>query len=164
MARQLSLKPACWLITLASQGQKVGIRTSNHMMLLDRRDRGVDGARAERVLELISVTANKKTVPGNRSAMKPNGIRLGYPAMTTRGFQADDLVRATDVVIYAIRLTQHLARDVHEQAASLGYKNSGSFKAFYEMVGAGEKVPGIRKLRKEVEDWVGTYPVPWQIA
>ena len=138
--------------------------TDNHMMLLDLRDQGVDGARVERVLELISVTANKNTVPGDRSAIKPYGIRLGSPAMTTRGFQADDFIRAADVVDHAVRLTQRLARDAQEEAMSKGYKNPGSFKAFSEMVGAGEKFPEIRKLRKEVEDWVGKYPVPWQPA
>ena len=135
--------------------------TENHLMLLDLRDRGVDGARVERVMELISVAANKNTIPGDRSAMKPYGIRLGSPAMTTRSFQATDFVQAADVVDRAISLTQRLARDAHEEAASMGHRNPGSFKAFRDILKEGEDVPEITNLRKEVEDWVGSYPVPW---
>lgn len=136
--------------------------TDNHLMVLDLRDRGVDGARVERVLELISVAANKNTIPGDRSAMKPHGIRLGSPAMTTRGFQTADFVRAADVVDHAIRLTQRIASDVLEEAASMGHKNPASFKSFYDLVGNGDKFVEIHKLRTEVENWVGTYPVPWE--
>ncbi|KAG7275971.1 hypothetical protein CRUP_008459 [Coryphaenoides rupestris] len=51
--------------------------TDNHLVLVDLRPRGVDGARAERVLELVSITANKNTCPGDRSALTPGGLRLG---------------------------------------------------------------------------------------
>lgn len=46
-------------------------------MLVDLRPKGLDGARAERVLELVSITANKNTCPGDRSAITPGGLRLG---------------------------------------------------------------------------------------
>jgi glycine hydroxymethyltransferase len=46
--------------------------------------RGLDGARAERVLELVNVATNKNTVPGDKSAMMPSGIRMGAPALTSR--------------------------------------------------------------------------------
>lgn len=51
--------------------------TDNHLVLVDLRPRGMDGARAERVLELVSITANKNTCPGDKSAMTPGGMRLG---------------------------------------------------------------------------------------
>ena len=51
--------------------------TDNHLVLVDLRPRGMDGARAERVLELVSITANKNTCPGDRSALTPGGLRLG---------------------------------------------------------------------------------------
>ena len=60
--------------------------TDNHLILIDLKDRGIDGARVERVLELVGVASNKNTVPGDVSAMKPGGLRMGTPAMTTRGF------------------------------------------------------------------------------
>lgn len=51
--------------------------TENHLVLVDLRPKGIDGARAERVLELVSITANKNTCPGDKSALTPGGLRLG---------------------------------------------------------------------------------------
>ena len=57
---------------------------------MDHRSKGVDGSRVERVLELTGLIVNKNTVPGDRSAMFPSGIRMGTPALTTRGLDNDD--------------------------------------------------------------------------
>ena len=65
--------------------------TDNHLVLVDLKDKGIDGARVERVLELVGVASNKNTVPGDKSAMKPGGLRMGTPAMTTRGKWTDGL-------------------------------------------------------------------------
>jgi hypothetical protein len=51
---------------------------------------GVDGSRVERVLELAHIAANKNTVPGDVSAMVPGGLRMGSPALTSRGFVEAD--------------------------------------------------------------------------
>ena len=51
--------------------------TDNHLVLVDLRPKGIDGARAEKVLELVSVTVNKNSVPGDTSALFPGGLRLG---------------------------------------------------------------------------------------
>jgi glycine hydroxymethyltransferase len=60
--------------------------TDNHLMLVDLRNRDVTGKTAERVLDLAGITVNKNTVPGEkRSPMVTSGIRIGTPAMTTRG-------------------------------------------------------------------------------
>lgn len=59
--------------------------TDNHLVLVDLRPKGIDGARAERVLELVSITANKNTCPGDRSALTPGGLRLGEGRGLLRG-------------------------------------------------------------------------------
>lgn len=51
--------------------------TDNHLCLVDLRTKGLDGARAEKVLDLASMTANKNTCPGDKSALVPGGMRLG---------------------------------------------------------------------------------------
>ena len=56
--------------------------TENHLMLVDLRPNGVDGARVESVLEMVSIAINKNTVPGDKSAFIPGGIRVGTPALT----------------------------------------------------------------------------------
>ncbi|KAJ1943569.1 Serine hydroxymethyltransferase, cytosolic, partial [Linderina macrospora] len=58
--------------------------TDTHLLLVNLiASKGIDGARVERVLEMAKIAANKNTVPGDRSAMVPGGLRLGTPAMTT---------------------------------------------------------------------------------
>ncbi|KAF2240871.1 serine hydroxymethyltransferas-like protein [Trematosphaeria pertusa] len=135
--------------------------TDNHLVLVDLKDKGVDGARVERVLELVGVASNKNTVPGDKSAMKPGGLRMGTPAMTTRGFQPEDFRRVADVVHRAVGITQKLDKDAKAKAEQTGRKNPGSVAAFKEYVGEGEDIMDIIQLRKEVEDWVGTFSLPW---
>lgn len=59
-------------------------------MLVNLRDKGVDGSRVERILELAHIAANKNTVPGDKSALVPGGLRMGAPALTSRGFTEKD--------------------------------------------------------------------------
>ncbi|KAL4734323.1 serine hydroxymethyltransferase-domain-containing protein [Aspergillus similis] len=134
--------------------------TDNHLVLVDLKNRGVDGARVERVLELCGVASNKNTVPGDRSALKPGGLRLGTPAMTTRGFQPEDFRRVADIVDRAVTITQKLDKSAKESAASKGAKNPNTVKAFLEYVGNGEEISEIVQLRQEVEDWAGTFNLP----
>jgi glycine hydroxymethyltransferase len=135
--------------------------TDNHLVLVDLKNRGVDGARVERVLELCGVASNKNTVPGDKSALKPGGLRLGTPAMTSRGFQPEDFRRVADIVDRVVILTQKLDKVAREHAQSRGVKNPGTLKAFFDYLGEGEEVSEIVMLRQEVEDWVGTFSLPW---
>ena len=136
--------------------------TDNHLVLIDLKPQGVDGARVERVLELVGVASNKNTVPGDKSALKPGGLRMGTPAMTTRGFQAEDFVRVADVVNRAVTITQRLDKTAREAAEAKGRKAPGSVKAFLEYLGEGENEREIVQLRAEVEEWVGTFSLPWE--
>ncbi|MCJ1416173.1 glycine hydroxymethyltransferase shm1 [Xylographa parallela] len=135
--------------------------TDNHLVLIDLKDRGIDGARVERVLELVGVASNKNTVPGDKSAMKPGGLRMGSPAMTTRGFSPEDFTRVAEVVDRAVTISQKLDKTAREDAEAKGRKNPGSVKAFLDYVGEGDDVPEILELRREVEEWVGTFSLPW---
>lgn len=135
--------------------------TDNHLVLVDLKSRGVDGARVERVLELCGVASNKNTVPGDKSAMKPGGLRIGTPAMTSRGFQPEDFTRVADIVDRAVTITQKLDKTAREDAEAKGRKNPGSVKAFLEYLGEGEEISDIVLMRQEVEDWVGTFSLPW---
>jgi len=135
--------------------------TDTHLVLVDLKDKGVDGARVERVLELVGVAANKNTVPGDRSAMRPGGLRMGSPAMTTRGFQPEDFKRVADIVHRAVTITQNVDKLAREDAEKKERKAPGSVKAFTEFLKEGEEVADIMQLRREVEDWVGTFSLPW---
>lgn len=135
--------------------------TENHLVLVDLKDRGIDGARVERVLELVGVASNKNTVPGDKSAMKPGGLRMGSPAMTSRGFSPEDFTRVAEVVDRAVTISQKVDKEAREDAQNKGRKNPGSVKAFIDYLGDGDEVPEILELRREVEEWVGTFNLPW---
>ncbi|QIW99618.1 hypothetical protein AMS68_005136 [Peltaster fructicola] len=131
--------------------------TDNHLVLVDLKDKQIDGARVERILELVGVAANKNTVPGDKSAMKPGGVRMGTPAMTTRGFQGADFKRVADIVHRAVNITKKLDGKALEAAQKSGRKNPASVNAFREYVKEGEEIVEIIELRREVEDWVANY-------
>jgi glycine hydroxymethyltransferase len=135
--------------------------TDNHLVLVDLKSKGVDGARVERVLELCGVASNKNTVPGDKSAMKPGGLRMGSPAMTTRGFQPADFTRVAEIVDRAVTITLKVDKAARSDAESKGVKAPGSVKAFLNYLKEGEDVPEILLLKTEVEEWVGTFEEPW---
>jgi glycine hydroxymethyltransferase len=75
--------------------------TDNHLMLVDLQNMGVTGKDAEKLLDAANITCNKNTVPNDpASPFVTSGIRLGTPAVTTRGFNAEDM----DIVAEAIHL------------------------------------------------------------
>ncbi|KAI5464827.1 serine hydroxymethyltransferase-domain-containing protein [Mariannaea sp. PMI_226] len=135
--------------------------TDNHLVLVDLKPKGIDGARVERVLELCGIASNKNTVPGDVSALKPGGLRLGTPAMTTRGFGAADFERVADIVDRGVQITLAVDKQAREAAKAKGVKNPATVKAFLAHLGDGAEVPEIGALRKEVEEWVGEFPQPW---
>lgn len=135
--------------------------TDNHLVLVDLKSKGVDGARVERVLELCGVASNKNTVPGDKSAMKPGGLRMGTPAMTTRGFTPADFARVAEIVDRAVSITLKVDKKARSAAEAQGKKNPGTVKAFLEYIKDGSDVPEILMMRKEVEEWVSTYSEPW---
>lgn len=72
--------------------------TENHLILIDLRPNGMDGARAERVLECVSIALNKNTCPGDKSALKPSGLRIGAPALTSRDFKEKDFEQVVEFI------------------------------------------------------------------
>jgi len=75
--------------------------TDNHLVLVDLRESHPDttGKEAEEALEEVGIVLNANTVPGEtRSAFNPSGIRIGTPALTTRGFDEDAIREVTDLI------------------------------------------------------------------
>ena len=77
--------------------------TDNHLLLIDVTPKGVTGAQAEAALDKASITVNKNMIPDDpRSPMDPSGIRLGTPALTTRGMKEDEMRKVADFIDRAI--------------------------------------------------------------
>jgi glycine hydroxymethyltransferase len=85
---------------LAGKGFKiVSGGTDNHLMLVDLRNKGVTGKVAEKVLGLAGITVNKNTVPKEtQSPFVTSGVRIGTPAVTTRGMRESEMERIADLI------------------------------------------------------------------
>merc|ERR1712118_148187 len=76
--------------TLKSKGHKLASDgTDNHLVLWDLRPHGLTGSKVEKVCECASISLNRNAVHGDASALSPGGVRIGAPAMTTRGVTAE---------------------------------------------------------------------------
>ena len=71
--------------------------TENHMLLVDLRNKGITGKDSEYKLGLANITVNKNAVPNDpQSPFITSGIRLGTPAVTTRGFKEDEIIQISN--------------------------------------------------------------------
>jgi glycine hydroxymethyltransferase len=78
--------------------------TDNHLMLMDVNREGLGGKEAETVLDECGVTVNKNAIPFDiRKPLDPSGIRLGTPAVTTRGMKEPEMDEIADIIVTALR-------------------------------------------------------------
>lgn len=89
---------------LAETLQQDGFRivsggTDNHLMLVDLTSKNITGKEAQNVLDEVNITSNRNTIPFEpRSPFVTSGIRLGSPALTTRGFKEDDMREVGNII------------------------------------------------------------------
>uniref|UniRef100_A0A9L0TRK5 Serine hydroxymethyltransferase, cytosolic n=1 Tax=Equus caballus TaxID=9796 RepID=A0A9L0TRK5_HORSE len=126
--------------------------SDNHLILVDLRSKGTDGGRAEKVLEACSIACNKNTCPGDRSALRPSGLRLGTPALTSRGLLEKEFQKVAQFIHRGIELTLQIQNDVGIKA---------TLKEFKEKLAGDEKhQQAVRALREEVESFASLFPLP----
>lgn len=93
---------------LANELTKRGYRivsggTDNHLLLVDLTPKGITGKDAETLLHRVNITCNKNAIPYDPlPPLKSSGIRLGTPAMTTRGFKEKEFIRVAELIDQAI--------------------------------------------------------------
>lgn len=121
------------------------------MVLLDLRPHSLDGARVEAVLEQVNIACNKNSIPGDKSALTPCGIRIGAPAMSTRGMGEQDFERIAGYIDACVALCKEIQ-------ASLP-KPDNKLKDFKKVVASGQ-VEKINNLKREIAEWASTFPLP----
>ena len=90
--------------------------TDTHVMLVDVRSTGLTGKEAEHLLDEVGITCNKNTIPFDpASPFVTSGIRLGTPALTTRGLQVKDMEEIADIIAAVLNNPEDKA--VHEEAS-----------------------------------------------
>lgn len=124
--------------------------TDCHMILIDLRPKKIDGARVDVILEAANIAANKNATPGDKSALTPYGIRLGTPAMTSRGFGKKEFVRVAELIDTLVGIAQKVQAELPKEANKL--------KDYKEKIWAG--VPEVEEIKKEVTAWASQFPLP----
>mmetsp|Transcript_68455 Transcript_68455/g.190339 ORF Transcript_68455/g.190339 Transcript_68455/m.190339 type:complete len:402 (+) Transcript_68455:82-1287(+) len=131
--------------TLATGG------TDNHLVLWNVRELGLTGSKLEKLLERVSISVNKNAIHGDKSAVAPGGVRLGTPAMTTRGLTETDF----DTVAGFLQKAADLALDVQGKSG----KKLADFLNTLDADFQGD----IEALREEVESFASAFPMPGPI-
>ncbi len=106
-AHQVVLNAKALAKSLMEEGLDiVGNGTDNHLMTLDLRKTGKTGKDVANILELVGITANKNTVPNDpQSPFVTSGVRLGSPAVTTRGFKEEDMKEIGKIIAEAVKIS-----------------------------------------------------------
>ena len=124
--------------------------TDNHLVLVDlKASKGIDGARVERILEMACVATNKNTVPGDKSALTPGGIRMGTPALTSRGLGADDFVKVAEFFDRGVKIACDI-KATEEGKKLKSFRNACLEKGL-------DVHPDLRKLRADVSEFANGF-------
>lgn len=94
--------------------------TDNHLMIIDITDTGLTGKDAQNLLDSVNITTNKESIPGDkRSPFVTSGLRIGTPAITSRGFNEDDAKKTASLIIEILsnpkdeKTIEHVKDEVH---------------------------------------------------
>ncbi|XP_010553405.1 PREDICTED: serine hydroxymethyltransferase 3, chloroplastic [Tarenaya hassleriana] len=126
--------------------------TDNHLVLVDLRPMGIDGARVEKILDMASITLNKNSVPGDKSALVPGGIRIGAPAMTTRGFSENEFLATAEFIKEGVQIA------IEAKRAASGSK----LQDFMNFVTCSDfpLKDRVQSLKERVESLTTRFPIP----
>jgi glycine hydroxymethyltransferase len=143
---------------LANRLQELGYHivsggTDNHLVMVNvKKTYGVTGSKVEKICEELGISINKNALLGDPSPLSPSGIRLGTPAMTTRGFNETDFVKTANYIDTAVKM----AKQIQEKYG----KKLVDFNKGLEQY---SKTDEFQKVVKEIYDWVGSFEFYHQI-
>ncbi|KAK6202862.1 serine hydroxymethyltransferase [Scheffersomyces amazonensis] len=124
--------------------------TDSHMVLVSLKDKQIDGARVETVCEKINIALNKNSIPGDKSALVPGGVRIGAPAMTTRGLGEEDFKKIVSYIDFAVNYAKELQSSLPKDANKL--------KDFKSRV-LDHEDPKLVAVKEEISQWAGDFPL-----
>merc|ERR1719215_1350228 len=132
---------------LTAKGHKLASDgTDNHLVLWDVRPHGLTGGKVEKVCECASISLNRNAVHGDVSALSPGGVRIGTPAMTTRGCGAADFVKIAEFLDRCAKIALKVQKEKGKK-----------LKDFEDGLAENAEVVA---LKKEVEEWTVGWGYP----
>ncbi|GFS55973.1 serine hydroxymethyltransferase, cytosolic [Nephila pilipes] len=149
--KQVRLNAKCLAKELEDRGYTIVTGgTDNHIVWVDLRTTSIDGSLAEKILEEISIACNKNTVPGDTKPLYPGGLRLGTPALTTRGLKEADIKKVAEFIHRGCQLAAEIKSKIGPMSKDFNNKLSGETIFQHK----------IKDLRKEVESFAEQFPMP----
>ncbi|KAG9446044.1 hypothetical protein H6P81_012172 [Aristolochia fimbriata] len=146
-AKQVKANAAALAKFLMSKGYKIVTDgTENHLVLWDLRPLGLTGNKVEKLCDLCNITLNKNAVFGDSSALAPGGVRIGAPAMTSRGLLEKDFEQIGEFLHQAVTLTLNIQKEYGKllKDFSKGLVNNKD----------------IESLKEAVEKFAGSFDMP----
>jgi len=104
----------------------------------------------ERILEMVAIATNKNTIPGDKSALTPGGIRMGTPALTSRGLEEADFEIVAEFFDRAVAIACDL-KATEEGKKLKGFREACATKGL-------DVHPDLRALRDEVSTFAESFP------
>jgi len=124
--------------------------TDNHLCLLDLSSKGIDGERVTLLLDNVNISINKNTIPGDKSAMVPSGVRLGSPAMSTRGCKEQDFGKIVEFIDRGVQIAKRVKGVAGTKIVD--------FKKWLAKNAEGDNE--IQSLKKEVIEFTSKFDAP----
>lgn len=143
--------------SLTSLGYKIVTGgTDVHIVWVDLRNKNISGSLAARLLEEISIACNKNTVPGDLSALNPSGIRLGTPALTTRGLNEGHMDQVAAFIDEGVKLSVV----IRQKMSSTSLTPSQEMAAFNKLIVEAENKKMIDELKERIETFAKSFFMP----
>eukprot|EP01113_Clastostelium_recurvatum_P037778 TRINITY_DN555_c0_g1_i5.p1 TRINITY_DN555_c0_g1~~TRINITY_DN555_c0_g1_i5.p1 ORF type:complete len:461 (+),score=160.65 TRINITY_DN555_c0_g1_i5:137-1384(+) len=120
--------------------------TDNHLVLWDLRPQGLTGSKLEKACDVVSITVNKNAIAGDYNAIAPAGVRLGSPALTSRGLVEGDFERVAEFLDRVVKASAQ----IQDKA---GKKLPDFLKAL-------EGDQDLQAIRKDVEEFSQKFTMP----
>ena len=120
--------------------------TVNHLVMWDCRPHGLTGSKVEKVLDLMHITTNKNSVVGDKNAASPGGIRLGTPALTTRGMMEADMDQVAEFICKSVSISKRI-----QEVAG---------KKLVDFITHLEKDEEIKQVGEEVKAFARKFSIP----
>jgi glycine hydroxymethyltransferase len=146
-ARQVRANSRALAAALMSKGYVLSTGgTQNHLLLWDLRSTGLTGSKMQTICDSCGITLNKNTVPGDVSALTPGGVRIGSPALTTRGLTEAHFEQVAEFLHQAVLVALEIQK--------VTGKTLNAFKEAVEMS------QEVKDIRRAVMAFITQFPMP----
>jgi glycine hydroxymethyltransferase len=145
--KQVKLNAKTLANELISKGYKlITDGTDNHLILWNLKSIGLTGSKMEKICDYVNITLNKNTIPGDNSAFSPGGVRIGSPALTSRGCKELDFIQIADFLDRIVKLALEIQTE--------------HGKKLIDFTNALKNNNKVKELQQEIETFALQFEIP----